>query len=143
MHPLTYGYKNRTDDFRHPFCIVIERRGRDLNGFSRRADTAENITQTVGQAINRYHIGSTPVLDKQCRAIRNNAERAEGVLLWGCGECLHSQTDTKNRTDDFRHPFCIVIERRGRDSNPRSLAAQRFSRPPQSTTLPPLQRTKV
>ena len=34
-------------------------------------------------------------------------------------------------------------ERRGRDSNPRCLAAQRFSRPPQSTTLPPLQRTKV
>ncbi len=38
---------------------------------------------------------------------------------------------------------CFSIQRRGRDSNPRSLAAQRFSRPPQSTTLPPLQRTKV
>ena len=32
--------------------------------------------------------------------------------------------------------------RRGRDSNPRSLAAQRFSRPPQSTTLPPLRAQK-
>ena len=29
--------------------------------------------------------------------------------------------------------------RRDRDSNPGCLAAQRFSRPPQSTTLPPLQ----
>ena len=29
--------------------------------------------------------------------------------------------------------------RRGRDSNPRILSDQRFSRPPQSTTLPPLQ----
>ena len=28
--------------------------------------------------------------------------------------------------------------RRGRDSNPRILSDQRFSRPPQSTTLPPL-----
>ncbi len=28
--------------------------------------------------------------------------------------------------------------RRGRDSNPRYVAAQRFSRPPQSATLPPL-----
>ena len=30
--------------------------------------------------------------------------------------------------------------RRERDSNPRSLSAQRFSRPPQSTTLPSLLR---
>ncbi len=31
------------------------------------------------------------------------------------------------------------LQRRDRDSNPGCLAAQRFSRPPQSTTLPPLQ----
>ncbi len=31
------------------------------------------------------------------------------------------------------------LQRRGRDSNPRILSDQRFSRPPQSTTLPPLQ----
>ena len=30
-------------------------------------------------------------------------------------------------------------KRRDRDSNPGYLAVQRFSRPPQSTTLPPLQ----
>ena len=30
------------------------------------------------------------------------------------------------------------VWRRGRDSNPRKLALQRFSRPPHSTTLPPL-----
>src|SRR5688500_9238130 len=32
-----------------------------------------------------------------------------------------------------------ALKRRGRDSNSRSLAGQRFSRPPQSATLPPLQ----
>ena len=35
---------------------------------------------------------------------------------------------------DFQH-----LLRRDRDSNPGYLAVQRFSRPPQSTTLPPLQ----
>ena len=34
--------------------------------------------------------------------------------------------------------FCFL--RRGRDSNPRYLSVRRFSRPVQSTTLPPLQR---
>ena len=32
-----------------------------------------------------------------------------------------------------------ILLRRDRDSNPGYLAVQRFSRPPQSTTLPPLQ----
>ena len=32
-----------------------------------------------------------------------------------------------------------LFQRRDRDSNPGYLAVQRFSRPPQSTTLPPLQ----
>ena len=36
-----------------------------------------------------------------------------------------------------------VFLRRGRDSNPRNLSVQRFSRPPQSTTLPPLQFLRV
>ena len=50
----------------------------------------------------------------------------------------------KNKKEDvFRHLLASFRLRRGRDSNPRSLAAQRFSRPPQSTTLPPLQGTKV
>ena len=35
------------------------------------------------------------------------------------------------------------FQRRGRDSNPRILSDQRFSRPPQSTTLPPLQVLRV
>ena len=37
--------------------------------------------------------------------------------------------------------FCMLLkyfQRRERDSNPRYLAVQRFSRPPQSTTLPSL-----
>ena len=37
---------------------------------------------------------------------------------------------------DADFPFAL---RRGRDSNPRNVSVQRFSRPPQSTTLPPLQ----
>jgi hypothetical protein len=32
--------------------------------------------------------------------------------------------------------LCFVIQRRKRDSNPRTLAGQRFSRPPRSTALP-------
>ncbi len=35
--------------------------------------------------------------------------------------------------------FCFSSQRRERDSNPRYLAVQRFSRPPHSTTLPSLQ----
>ena len=34
--------------------------------------------------------------------------------------------------------FHFAVSRRKRDSNPRCLSAQRFSRPPQSTTLPSL-----
>src|SRR5450756_1235710 len=37
-----------------------------------------------------------------------------------------------------RNGECAGQWRRERDSNPRSLAAQRFSRPPQSSTLPSL-----
>ena len=41
---------------------------------------------------------------------------------------------------------CLIYTscwRRDRDSNPGYLAVQRFSRPPQSTTLPPLQNSFV
>ena len=48
----------------------------------------------------------------------------------------------KQKVSRNRYLFCYVVLRRGRDSNPRSLAAQRFSRPPQSTTLPPLRAQK-
>ena len=45
----------------------------------------------------------------------------------------------KNKKEStFRTPFCFW--RRERDSNPRNLSVQRFSRPPQSTTLPSLLR---
>ena len=46
--------------------------------------------------------------------------------------CLY----TKKRA--LSDSFFIFVLRRERDSNPRSLSAQRFSRPPQSTTLPSL-----
>ena len=38
-----------------------------------------------------------------------------------------------------KQPLFSCFQRRDRDSNPGYLAVQRFSRPPQSTTLPPLQ----
>ena len=38
---------------------------------------------------------------------------------------------------------CFGIWRRGRDSNPGKVALQRFSRPPQSTALPPLQQAQI
>ena len=38
----------------------------------------------------------------------------------------------------FHLSYYTILLRRGRDSNPRYLAVQRFSRPPHSTTLPPL-----
>ena len=53
---------------------------------------------------------------------------------------------TKKVEIDISAHFCfhsisqVLRLRRERDSNPRSLSAQRFSRPPQSTTLPSLQR---
>ena len=44
---------------------------------------------------------------------------------------------TNGRSDKQILPLAVL--RRERDSNPRYLAVQRFSRPPQSTTLPSLQ----
>ena len=44
-----------------------------------------------------------------------------------------SDCDAQSRTE---------MKRRGRDSNPRNLAVQRFSRPPPSATRPPLLRTR-
>ena len=60
---------------------------------------------------------------------------------------LYTRTRQKEKTPQvielvgfvcFLSPFVLGSQRRERDSNPRSLAAQRFSRPPQSTTLPSL-----
>ncbi len=42
------------------------------------------------------------------------------------------------------HPSnCLNYWRRGRDSNPRTLTGQRFSRPPPSTTRPPLRNPRL
>jgi hypothetical protein len=41
---------------------------------------------------------------------------------------------------DHKGPFLLLIWRRARDSNPRTVARQRFSRPPLSTTQPALQK---
>ena len=120
-----------------PFCSP--------QGFDRRSRGADTLKKRRrSRAINNHPIGSTPTLSEQCHTLRKQCRARYGVLVLGLWMGACSQTHIhKNKTDDSRHPFCIVILRRGRDSNPRSLAAQRFSRPPQSTTLPPLQRTKV
>ena len=49
--------------------------------------------------------------------------------------CKKKQVKSSNKFENFT---CLFL-RRERDSNPRYLAVQRFSRPPQSTTLPSLQ----
>ena len=46
---------------------------------------------------------------------------------------------TSPNPERYSRFLCIFQKRRDRDSNPGYLAVQRFSRPPQSTTLPPLQ----
>ena len=50
--------------------------------------------------------------------------------------------DIYKKSRDFSPLLIFLFWRRERDSNPRSLSAQRFSRPPQSTTLPSLQRAQ-
>ena len=57
------------------------------------------------------------------------------VFLWDMYKKISVRMLSEAHLTDF-FPFW----RRERDSNPRSLAAQRFSRPPQSTTLPSLLR---
>ncbi len=47
----------------------------------------------------------------------------------------------QNKKGGTRPPF--LFWRRGRDSNPRTVAGQRFSRPPLSTTQPPLRNSIV
>ena len=56
------------------------------------------------------------------------------------GACSQENATKTKQVTDFSH--LSALWRRERDSNPRSLAAQRFSRPPQSTTLPSLQAQK-
>ena len=55
-------------------------------------------------------------------------------------EHLSLQLPTREKTlHKNRKQQKAAFQRRDRDSNPGYLAVQRFSRPPQSTTLPPLQ----
>ena len=70
--------------------------------------------------------------------------RRAALLQPLCGlriEPVRTPPNFKLRTLNHKHIFRSAAQknwRRGRDSNPRNLSAQRFSRPPQSTTLPPL-----
>ena len=58
-------------------------------------------------------------------------------------EQANSKIISYKKENQFIHSvhdkLILITMRRDRDSNPGCLAAQRFSRPPQSTTLPPLQ----
>ena len=56
----------------------------------------------------------------------------------GCEKAL--SFSQKERELHFGTPFFL---RRERDSNPRNLSVQRFSRPPQSTTLPSLLQNRL
>ena len=53
-----------------------------------------------------------------------------------CKRACSGREQTQKKTGRFSSSGSFL--RRGRDSNPRILSDQRFSRPPQSTTLPPL-----
>ena len=66
------------------------------------------------------------LIDKYFKA-GTRGDKKSPTNHWICGTCV------------FTVRFFRLIQRRDRDSNPGCLAAQRFSRPPQSTTLPPLQ----
>ena len=67
------------------------------------------------------------------------------LLVKSAQKCYFSHYTQKQKSlqisnlQEFSH-FYFTSWRRKRDSNPRSLAAQRFSRPPRSTTLPFLRR---
>jgi hypothetical protein len=68
--------------------------------------------------------------------------KKNGINRNGLGEIFDNQKNVKggirkgaNHIISDLHP----LSRRERDSNPRRLSPQRFSRPPQSTTLPSLQ----
>ena len=58
-------------------------------------------------------------------------------------EQANSKIISYKKENQFIHSvhdkLILITMRRDRDSNPGYLAVQRFSRPPQSTTLPPLQ----
>ena len=57
---------------------------------------------------------------------------ARHLLRTSSQRCLAQQ-----KKQNIRSALCEKVLRKGRDSNPRTLAGQRFSRPSQSTTLPP------
>ena len=63
----------------------------------------------------------------ECLSVVHRINRKSPVKRWFYGTYLKLST------------WCLRFQRRDRDSNPGYLAVQRFSRPPQSTTLPPLQ----
>ena len=61
-------------------------------------------------------------------------------MRWGAiNKFSKGKEDIKKKGCKSNNSLIYILLRRDRDSNPGCLAAQRFSRPPQSTTLPPLQ----
>ena len=68
---------------------------------------------------------------------RNKNALAFSLFCFLPASSASSQSDIKQNKRTFQFS-CFL--RRGRDSNPRYLSVRRFSRPVQSTTLPPLQR---
>ena len=71
-----------------------------------------------------------------CVVVSSNREiiTGKGIVMFATGILCKDYKKNKSNEDLF-HVFSL---RRERDSNPRNLSVQRFSRPPQSTTLPSL-----
>ena len=74
----------------------------------------------------------TPANAKQ-RGLFLNHHPKNTPIYWA----FYKNKKSRSSSDSL---FALPPWRRGRDSNPRTLAGQRFSRPPLSTTQPPLQK---
>ena len=63
----------------------------------------------------------------------------ESYMYTDISDWIQNRNNKKNHRNLLNYDDFKLFWRRERDSNPRYLAVQRFSRPPQSTTLPSLQ----
>ena len=104
---------------------------------------------SASTAFSVYHIARARILGIgplafPCAAAGDLAENAalvpsaqQAVFVCPFARASSARISCTKKPDDFHHPAFSL--RRERDSNPRTLSGQRFSRPPHSTTLPSLQ----
>ena len=123
---------------RTPFAKLVKRAG--LESWPRLFHNLRSSRETE-------HLDEFPVqVVAKCK--RHDAKVTQNrTQFYAAGSAPKSQAGTKNASIqglnatscDMPLSTAKVKVRRGRDSNPRTLTRLRFSRPVQSTTLPPLQ----